>query len=103
MATGFEWTELFLKYQKQVFTTILVLIPLLGWNVYGNFDKSATIAAKEKEMDETIVQMTNIAEHFYITTTPNKTKSKAPVIQCTAACIKIINEQINAHKKGRLH
>ena len=117
MATGFEWTELFLKYSKTVLAGIAFLVGSLGYNIYGNFDKSAVIeekakviekkeaviVEKKKEVKATQEQLTNVAEHFYITTKPVKTPSKFAGVPCTAACIKIINEAIKKHEKGRLH
>ena len=103
MATGFEWTELFLKYSKTVLTGIAFLVGSLGYNIYGNFDKSIVIEEKKKEVKATQEQLANVAEHFYITTKPVKTPSKFTGIPCAAACIKIINEAIKKHEKGRLH
>ena len=52
-----------------------------------------------------IQQMTNIAEHFYITT--KQANTKIIRIDCTTECLKIINKAIknglSRHEKGRLH
>jgi len=121
MASVFSWIELGLKYSKSVIALFLFLISLSGYNIYGNFDKTAIIEEREvaikekekeiKEKEKDVIasqkQLTNVAEHFYITTTPKKVKPKYPQINCTAACIKIINNAINKglnkHEKGRLH
>ena len=103
MPSVLEYIEVGLKYSKTIATIFLFLVTALGWNVVDNFDKSSTIEQKEKEVAEAMDQITNIAEHFYITTTPKKIKSNAPVVQCTAVCIEIINEKLKEHEKGRLH
>lgn len=107
MATGFEWTKLGLDNVKVVLPILIVLASTAGFTINDNLDKNSVIKEQEKEAIESQEQMSNIAEHFYITTKPIKPQAKSVKVQCTSACIKIINDAvtkgINKHATGRKH